>query len=175
MPPAVRRYLVVVETVNRAVGRAVVWSIFLLMGLLLWSSAARTLLDTPLVWSVELAQFLLVAYFLLGGGWSMLADAHVRMDLLWARWGGRARAFADTLTAVCLLVYLAVMLVGGIGSTHYALSFDQRNYSAWAPPLAPIKIVIVAGLVLMLLQATAIFLRDLGRLRGWRLPEPPEP
>lgn len=175
MPPALRRYLVVVETVNRAVGRVLVWSIFLLMGLLLWASIARTALDAPLVWSVELAQFLLVAYFLLGGGWSLLADAHVRMDLLWARWGGRGRAFADSITALCLVVYLAVMLVGGIGSTHYALSFDQRNYSAWAPPLAPIKIVMVVGLVLMLLQAVAIFLRDLGRLRGWDLPEPPTP
>lgn len=175
MPPALRRYLVVVETVNRAVGRVLVWSIFLLMGLLLWASIARTALDAPLVWSVELAQFLLVAYFLLGGGWSLLADAHVRMDLLWARWGRRGRAFADSITALCLVVYLAVMLVGGIGSTHYALSFDQRNYSAWAPPLAPIKIVMVVGLVLMLLQAIAIFLRDLGRLRGWRLPEPPAP
>ncbi len=175
MPPILRRYLVVVETVNQRLGRVLVWSVFLFIVLLLGASISRTVIGVPLIWSVELAQFMLAAYFLLGGGWSMLADAHVRMDLLYARWSGRTRAFADTITAVCLLVYLGVMLVGGIGSTHYAIAFDQRNYSAWAPPLAPIKIVMVVGLVLMTLQAIAIFLRDLGRLRGWDLPEPPRP
>lgn len=175
MPPVLRRYLILVETVNQRVGRILVWSIFAFVGLLLWASISRSLLDTPLLWSVELAQFMLAAYFLLGGGWSMLADAHVRMDLLYARWGGRTRAFVDTITALCLLLYLAVMLVGGIGSTHYAIVFDQRNYSAWAPPLAPIKAIMVAGLVLMTAQVGAIFLRDLGRLRGWDLPEPPRP
>ncbi len=175
MPPILRRYLVVVETVNQRLGRVLVWSVFLFIVLLLGASISRTVLGVPLIWSVEAAQFMLAAYFLLGGGWSMLADAHVRMDLLYGRWSGRARAFADTITAFCLLVYLGVMLVGGIGSTHYAIAFDQRNYSAWAPPLAPIKIVMVVGLVLMTLQAIAIFLRDLGRLRGWDLPEPPRP
>lgn len=175
MPPVLRRYVLAVEAVNRTVGRAVVWSIYLLMALLLWASISRSVLNVPLLWSVELAQFLLVAYFLLGGGWSMLADAHVRMDLLYARWAGRGRAFADSATAFCMVLYLAVMLVGGVGSTHYALVFDQRNFSAWAPPLAPIKLLMVVGLVLMVLQTLAIFLRDLGRLKGWRLPEPPRP
>lgn len=175
MPPILCRFVRVVETVNRAVGRLVLWSIFALLLLLLYASFSRTVLDAPLIWSVELAQFLLVAYFLLGGGWSMLADAHVRMDLLYARWAPRRRAFADSLTAFCLVFYLAVMLLGGLSSTHYALVFDQRNYSAWAPPLAPIKLVMLLGLVLMTLQALAFLVRDLARARGRPLPEDPRP
>lgn len=175
MPRAVIRYVRIVDAINRTVGRVVVWMIFVFLVLLLYASFSRTVLDVPLTWSVETAQFLLAAYFLLGGGWSLQADAHVRMDLLYARWQPRRRAFADTLTAVCLFFYAAVLLIGGVSSTRYALLYDQRNYSSWAPPLAPIKIVMVVGVVLMLLQVGAIFLRDLGRLRGWHLPEQPEP
>ncbi len=175
MPPILLAYVRVVEAINRVLGRLVLWAIFALLVLLLYAAVSRTLLDAPLIWSVELAQFLLAGYFLLGGGWSLLADAHVRMDLFYSRWTPRTRAFADSLTAFCLVFYLAVMLLGGLSSTHYALVYDQRNYSAWAPPLAPIKIVMVVGLVLMLLQATAIFIRDLARARGTPLPEDPRP
>ena len=61
MPPILHRYVRLVEAINRAVGRIVVWSIFLFLLLLLWASMSRTLLDAPLIWSVELAQFLLAA------------------------------------------------------------------------------------------------------------------
>jgi TRAP-type mannitol/chloroaromatic compound transport system permease small subunit len=171
VPPVLVRYVRFVDALNRTVGRVVGWMIFVFLVLLLWASFSRTVLDLPLLWSVETAQFLLAAYFLLGGGWSLKADAHVRMDLLYARWSPRRRAFADSLTAFCLFFYLAVMLVGGISSTLYAITYDQRNYSAWAPPLAPIKIVMVVGLVLIFLQATSLFVRDLARWRGRSLPE----
>ncbi|BCX18410.1 MAG: C4-dicarboxylate ABC transporter [Geminicoccaceae bacterium] len=175
MPPALVRYVRFVDALNRTVGRVLIWTIFAFLLLLLYASFSRTVLNVPLVWSVETAQFLLAAYFLLGGGWSLLADAHVRMDLLYARWSPRTRAFADSLTAFCLFFYLAVMLIGGMSSTHYAIVYDQRNYSAWAPPLAPIKIVMVVGLVLIFLQAVALFIRDLARWRGRPLPEDQRP
>jgi len=175
VPRVLIRWVRFVDALNRTVGRLVVWMIFVFLLLLLYASFSRTVLNVPLLWSVETAQFLLAAYFLLGGGWSLKADAHVRMDLLYARWRPRTRAFADSLTAFCLFFYLAVMLVGGISSTHYAITYDQRNYSAWAPPLAPIKIVMVVGLVLIFLQATALFVRDLARFRGTPLPEDERP
>lgn len=175
VPPVLVRYVRFVDALNRTVGRVMIWVIFVFLVLLLYASFSRTVLNLPLIWSVEMAQFLLAAYFLLGGGWSLLADAHVRMDLLYARWAPKTRAFADSLTAFCLFFYLAVMLLGGISSTHYAIVYDQRNYSAWAPPLAPIKIVMVVGLILIFLQATALFIRDLARWRGTPLPEDKAP
>jgi len=175
VPRVLIRWVRFVDALNRTVGRLVVWMIFVFLLLLLYASFSRTVLNVPLLWSVETAQFLLAAYFLLGGGWSLKVDAHVRMDLLYARWRPETRAFADSLTAFCLFFYLAVMLVGGISSTHYAITYDQRNYSAWAPPLAPIKIVMVVGLVLIFLQATALFVRDLARFRGTPLPEDERP
>jgi TRAP-type mannitol/chloroaromatic compound transport system permease small subunit len=112
------------------------------------------------------AQFLMTAYYLLGGGYSMQLDSHVRMDLLYSRWTPRRRAMADAITAALLLFYLVVLLVGGISSTQYAIEYGQKNYSSWAPPLAPIKVVMVIGIVLMLLQVVAVFFRDLAAARG---------
>ncbi|HEX5079313.1 MAG TPA: TRAP transporter small permease subunit [Geminicoccaceae bacterium] len=142
------------------------WLVFVMMGVLLWSSGSRTLFDTSYIWVVETAQFVMTGYYLLGGGYSMQLDSHVRMDLLYSRWAPRTRAAADALTAGLMLFYLAVLLVGGISSTQYAIAYGQKNYSSWAPPLAPIKIVMVIGIILMLLQVVAEFFKDLAKARG---------
>ncbi len=170
MHPAIQAYVRYVERVNRVVGRCVVYLIFLMIGLMIYASVARTVFNVPLIWGIEMSQFLLAAYYLLGGGYSMQLDAHVRMDLLYSRWPERTRAFADSLTAFCLVFYLSVLLIGGLSSTHYALEYGQKNYSSWAPPLAPIKIVMTVGIVLMLLQAIAFFFKDLARARGKPIP-----
>jgi TRAP-type C4-dicarboxylate transport system permease small subunit len=130
----------------------------------------RTGFNRPPLWTVEVAQFLLVAYYLLGGAWTLQLDSHVRMDLLYTRWSLRGRAFADTITAVCLITYLVVLLFGGVSSSLYALEYGQRAATAWRPPLAPIKIVMTFGIGLMLLQAIAFFFRDLARVRGREIP-----
>jgi TRAP-type mannitol/chloroaromatic compound transport system permease small subunit len=159
-----------VERVNRLVGRVVIYLIFVMIGLLIYSSISRTAFNVPLSWGVEMSQFLLAAYYLLGGGYSLQLGAHVRMDLLYSRWPERTRAFADSITAFCLVFYLVVLLIGGVSSTSYAIEYGQKNYSSWAPPLAPIKIIMCIGILLMLLQAIALFFRDLARARGKPLP-----
>lgn len=151
---------------NRVVGRFAMWLIFAMMGVLLFSSGSRTFAGVSHIWVVETAQFLLAAYYLLGGGYSMQLGSHVRMDLLYSRWKPRTQATVDVVTTGFLLFYLIVLLIGGVSSTQYAIEYGQKNYSSWAPPLAPIKIIMVIGIVLMLLQVIGVFFKDLAKARG---------
>ena len=140
--------------------------IFVMMGLLLLSSISRGFFDISYIWSVEMAQFMLTAYYILGGGYSMQIDAHVRMDLFYSRWSPRTQALADALTSGFLLFYIVFLLTGGISGTLYAIEYNQKNYSSWAPPLAPIKIIMCIGITLMLLQIIAVFFKDVAKARG---------
>lgn len=166
MPKAIKAYVRYVDLVNRTVGRATMYLIFVMMGILLFSTISRTVFDVPHIWVIEMAQFTMAAYYLLGGGYSMQLDAHVRMDVLYDKWSPKRRAFTDSITAFSLVFYLVFLLYGGISSTEYALQYGQKNYSSWAPPMAPIKIIMTIGIFLMLLQAIAVFFRDLATVRG---------
>jgi TRAP-type mannitol/chloroaromatic compound transport system permease small subunit len=166
MPALIKSYVSIVDRTNRVVGRVVMYLIFVMMGVLLFSSGSRTFFSVSHIWTVEIAQFVLAAYYLLGGGYSMQLDSHVRMDLLYSPWSPRTQAIVDTVTIGFLIFYLVFLLVGAISSTQYALEYGQKNYSSWAPPLAPIKIIMTIGIVLMLLQAIAVFFKDLARARG---------
>ena len=166
MPKVVISFVHFVEAVNTVVGKFSQYLVFAMMGVLLYESISRTLFNQPHIWVVEIAQFTMAAYYLLGGGYSMILDGHVRMDLLYGRWPARTRAVMDAITAVVLIFYLVLLLYGAISSVEYALKYNQVNYTSWAPPLAPIKIIMTIGIVLMLLQTIAIFFKDIATARG---------
>ena len=165
MPNALKVYVRCVEAVNRRVGRAAMYLIFAMAAVLLWSSVSKTFF-VPSLWTLEMAQFAMVAYYLLGGPYSLQQGQHVRMDLAYGAWTPRTRAWVDSFTVVFLLVYLILLLYGGLSSTQYALEYGERSYSSWRPYMAPIKIVACIGIFLMLLQAVAVLFRDVAKLRG---------
>ncbi len=163
MPKAIKIYVRYVEAANKAVGKFSMYLVFAMMGILLFESLSRFFFDLPHIWVVEMAQFTMAAYYLLGGGYSMILEGHVRMDLLYGRWSARRQAITDAITAFFLIFYLVFLLYGGISSIEYAVKYGQVNYTPWAPPLAPIKIIMTIGIVLMLLQTIATFFKDLAK------------
>lgn len=166
---AAKKYVRMVEAVNNTVGRITMYLIFLMMGVLLFTAISRSVFDTPLSWAMEMAQFTMAAYYLLGGGYTLLHGAHVRMDVFYDKWSPRKKAFTDSLTAFVLLFYLAVLFWGGFASASYSIEYGQRNHSAWAPFIAPIKIIMTFGMFLMLLQAIALLIKDIAAARGKEL------
>ena len=163
-------YVAWAESLCRGFGKLAMWLLFVLMGVLLYGALARAAAASP-IWTDEMAQFLLMGYFLLGGAWSLQLGSAVRMDLLYARWSDRTRAAVDAVTILTLLVYLGVLLWGGIESLNYALEFDERRRGVWRPYMWPIKAVMVFGIVLMILQCTAFLIRDAARALGRPLPD----
>lgn len=179
-------YINAVDAVNFRIGRIVMYGIFVLMGILLWSSISKTFF-LPSLWTLEMAQFAMVAYYILGGPYSIQLGSNVRMDLLYGNWSVRKKAWFDLITVLLLIFYLAVLLWGAISSTAYSLGYWgtqpfsffgglltgseevgrlERSPSAWRPYMWPIKTVMIVGMFLMLLQCLSEFFKDVLRLKG---------
>ena len=96
--------------------------------------------------------------------------SNVRMDLLYSEWSHRRRAWTDAITVLFLIFYLGVMIYGGFDSLSYSLQYGERSPTAWRPYLWPIKVIMVVGLILMLLQAISELFKDILRLNGDDIP-----
>lgn len=166
MPSAIVRYVRVVDAVNRFVGHIAMYLFFVMGAVLLWSTLSRLVLGAPVNWALEMSQFMLASYYLLGGAYSMQLGAHVRMDIFYDRLAARRRAQTDALTILFVIFYLLVLFAGGISSTNYAITYNQKNYTAWGPLLWPVKTVMTTGIFLMLLQALSSFFKDVAIARG---------
>lgn len=166
MPKPLAWYLRAVDALSYGLGRIAVYLIFVMMGVLMYAVISRLVFDTSYVWLVETMQFMLVAYFLFGGAYSLQLDSHVRMDLFYERWSDRTKAIVDSLTICCLIFYLVMLLWGGYSSAEYALKYGETSRSSWGPPMAPIKIIMCTGITAMLLQTTARFIRNVAAAIG---------
>ena len=138
------------------------------MAIMLWSSVTQVFCF-PAFWSLELAEFALVSYYMLGAPWTLRMDTNVRMDLLYARWSPKAQALWDVFTVFALMFYLGVMFYGAVDSTIYSFEVGERNPTAWRPVMWPLKLIISISFGLMLLQSVSILIRDVATLRGEKI------
>ena len=180
------RYVRVVDAINHRIGRVIMYGIFAMMAILLWSTISK-FSDAPSLWTLEGAQFAMIAYFFLGGPYAIQMGSHVRMDLFYENWSPMRKAVIDAVSVICLIVYLGVLLWGAVGSTAYSLGYFgsepfsffaglaigsedvgtlERSRTIFRPYLWPIKTVMCVGIILMLMQATAELCRDILRISG---------
>ncbi|WP_334192589.1 TRAP transporter small permease subunit [Pararhodobacter sp.] len=165
MPGFLIAYVRWVERFNWLFGRIAMYSLLALMGGMLYGAIARAFGNPP-IWTDEMAQFLLMGYFMIGGAYALQLGSAVRMDLLYARWSDKTRALVDILTVGSLLFYLIVLLWGGWESLQYALEYGERRRGLWRPYMAPVKAIMVLGILMMILQVLAFTIRDIARLKG---------
>lgn len=166
MPKIATTYVRLVDRFNYLVGRVMMYGIFALMAVLMWSTISKQAFIVPSFWTLEVAQFILVAYYLLGGAYSIQLGANVRMDLFYNTWSIRTKAQVDSITIFVLIFYLSVMLYGGIESTQYAIKYQEHSPSMWRPLMWPIKSMMCFGIFMMLLQAISELLKDIATLKG---------
>ena len=169
MPKLIKYYIKFIDYISLKTGRATMYLVFVMMFILILSFVTRNIINIPLIWIIEMAQFVMTGYYLLGGGYSMLTDDHVRMDLIYSKLKDKTKALLDSLTSAFLIFYLVVLFYGSISSLTYTIETNQRLFTAWAPYVWPIKSIMTFGILLMLLQSIAIFFRDLAKVLGREL------
>ena len=164
MPKIIKYYVKIIDYISEKTGRATMYLVFVMMFILILSFVTRNIINIPLIWIIEMAQFVMTGYYLLGGGYSMLTDDHVRMDLIYSKLKDRTKAILDSITSVFLITYIVILLIGSISSLTYTIETNQRLFTAWAPYVWPIKSIMTFGILLMLLQSIAIFFKDLSKV-----------
>ncbi|WP_158969601.1 TRAP transporter small permease subunit [Chachezhania sediminis] len=166
MPKPIRLYCQVIDRIADWIGVIAMYLIFLMVGILLLDAITRNVIDIPLHWCIEAAQFTLAAYYFMGGAKTMKDGDHVRMDLLYDRLSERGKHKMDIVTLSCLMFYLVVLMIGSISSLEYAIQTNEHRFSMWNPSMIPIKSLMVGCIFLMIAQTVSEFFKHIAALRG---------
>ena len=115
MTALMRRYIRAIDAMNYRIGRVMMYGIFAMMGILFWSTATKVGSDlglgiNPSLWTLETAQFAMVAYYILGGPYAIQMGSNVRMDLLYGEWSDRRKAQVDAITVLFLIAVFAPLI-----------------------------------------------------------------
>jgi TRAP-type mannitol/chloroaromatic compound transport system permease small subunit len=148
-------------------GILVAWLIAPLMAAVAWEVIARYAFDAPTSWAYETIYMLYAAMFMLGAAYALRVGAHVRTDFLWEKWPARTRAAIESVAYVaCFFPGMALFFAAGLEATWISYAIDERSAdTSWFPPLWPLKAVVPASALLLILQGVSEFLKS---LHAWK-------
>jgi len=157
-----KRILNAIDFANETMGS---WARWLTLGLVLVGALdtfMRYALDAPTVWAYETSSMIGGSIYALGWGYAHLHKSHIRVDIFFSRLSERGKAIADSVFAAVLFFPLMSVL------TYKAMFWAIRSWSRgevmmesyWYPPAGPFRTAIAVGIILLLLQGVAKFIRD---------------
>lgn len=157
----------VIDRVNRFVGRTVAWLVLAAVLVSAGNAAARYAFNLSSNAWLEIQWYLFSAVFLLCAGYTLLKNAHVRIDVLSARLTPRARAWIDILGGVFFLLPMAIIVLV-LSWPMFVDSYLTQEWSSDAGGLARwyVKALIPAGFALLLLQGFSELVKRIAFLRG---------
>jgi TRAP-type mannitol/chloroaromatic compound transport system permease small subunit len=132
---------------------------------------ARYFLRSPTNWAHESMFLMFGMQYVLAGAYAYLHDAHVRVDLFYAKAGPRGQAAIDVVTHFFFLVFALAFI--WTAWTFFSSAMDQnrwfwatgysdeRSFTEWAVAYWPVKFTLVLGGVLLLLQGSSRLVKDI--------------
>ena len=151
-----------VDTLSEWSGRLIAYFVVGMMLVIIIEVIARYVFESPTRWAHETAQMLTGSYGMLAGAIALLYGTHVKMDVLYRRWSERTKARVDSLTALLTLTFLSVFLWYAVAGSWHSIVIGEHSSSAWGPPIWPYYLAYPIGVLLVLLQATVQFVRNVG-------------
>ncbi|WP_273206492.1 TRAP transporter small permease subunit [Marinobacter subterrani] len=150
-----------VTRLNDFIGRGIALLVFAMFGFLLLEVGLRYLFESPTVWTNELSQMLFGIYAVMSGGYILAHRGHVNVDLLHAHLAPRKRAALDIATSVIFFIFTLALLWFSIDVASESIAGWETSYSAWNPPIWPVKLAIPIGTGLLVLQGVVKLLEDI--------------
>jgi len=156
-----KKILSVIDAISIWSGKMAGWLILLVIGFIIYEILMRYVFHLPTLWVSESMVFGAGLAYVLGSAWALQDNRHVKIDLIYGRLTPRQRAVMDSFTFVFFALYMGVFLWATAEYARRSVSVLETSGSAWDPPVYPIKLALMAGVVLLLLQGIAKFIRDL--------------
>ncbi|MGF1551875.1 MAG: TRAP transporter small permease subunit [Paracoccaceae bacterium] len=153
------------DAVNARLGLAVRWLALAMVLVQFAVVALRYVFGVSFVWLDESVLYLHAGLFMLGAGYTLLVDGHVRVDVLHARAGPGVRRAIDLAGHLLLLIpSMTVLLVWSWPSVARTWAVLEGPVSVGGVPASfLLKSLIPAFCLILIVQAIAHVLRSLSR------------
>ena len=156
-----KRSLSVIGDLTQRTGEGLAWFLLPLIGVTAYEVISRFIFNEPTVWAHETTSLMFAFYSILPGGYCLLQEQHVRVDVLWVRLSPRGKAIADIATCGLSFIFIVALLWFSVPWAWHSFQIRETTTSVWGPPLYPAKIFLVLGIFWLLVIMVWKFILDL--------------
>jgi len=156
-----------IDALNERVGRAAMWLVLAATLISSGNAVMRYGFDRSSNAWLEIQWYLFALIFLLGAGYTLKHNGHVRIDILYGRFSPRLQAWVDLVGGLLFLLPLCGLMIW-MGWDGFAASWAVNETSPDAGGLSrwPIKLAIPLGFALLWLQGVAEVIKRAAFLSG---------
>ncbi|MEW5910106.1 MAG: TRAP transporter small permease subunit [Thermodesulfobacteriota bacterium] len=146
-----------VEKISRWSGTLSAWLIIPLMLTVVYEVICRHIFNNPTSWSYDTAWMLFSAQFLIGGAYTLLKKAHIRIDIVYNVLSERRKVIFDLWIHILVIAMPALLFTwAGIRFAAEAwVANEKLSTTNWFFPAGPPKTLIPLGFFLLALQSIA--------------------
>jgi TRAP-type mannitol/chloroaromatic compound transport system permease small subunit len=162
-----------IDALQDRFGRLVSWIMLFMVLVVFTDVVLRYMFRTSTVWLQELEWHLFGVVYMLGAGYTMLYDEHVRVDIVYSRWSVRKKAWSDFILYLVFFYPSAIMIVWA------TIPFVRDSYRVFEGSPDPggiplrflLKSVIIVGFLILMIQAFSQTVKNFFWAMGWEEPE----
>lgn len=156
-----------IDALNTALGRSAAWLILLAVIISAVNAIVRKAFDSSSnVW-LEMQWYLFGAVFLVCAAWTLIANEHIRIDIVSNLYSRRTRSRIELFGHLFFLLPMTIVM---IVTTYpfFVRSFleNEQSSNAGGLPVYPAKFLILLGFCLLFLQAMSEIIKRVAMMRG---------
>jgi len=168
--PAVQnRVFYTIDQVNGYVGEFVCfWSIIAVF-VYYYEVLGRYLFNSPTNWAHESMFLMFGMQYVLAAGFTNREDAHVRVDVIYKYFPDRLKGVTDVFTSIFFFIFTLALLWTCWVFAADSVKVWEVSFTEWAIQYWPVKVMMVVGAVLLLLDGSTKLIKDIYVLAGKRV------
>ena len=158
-----------IDLANTAIGKLTMWLVLAAVLISATNAIVRKAFNTSSNAFLEIQWYLFAAVFMLGAGYVMLKNAHVRIDFISGKLSKRNNAIIDAVGIVLFTIPLSLIMID-LGWPLFMRAFTSGEMSQNAGGLIrwPVMLLIPLGFALLVLQSVSELIKRIAFLTGHR-------
>lgn len=163
-----------IDALNERISRVLTWVVLVMVLISATNATVRKLFDFSSNSFLEIQWYLFSAVFLLGAGYTLLKNEHVRIDIISSRTSARAQNWVDVFGIIFFLFPMSVIIMW-LSWPLLEDSYVRHEVSSNAGGLIiwPARLLVPVGFFLLILQGISELIKRIAFLTG-RIPDPLE-
>ena len=161
-----------IDTGNEWIGKLTMWLVLAAVIISAGNASLRKAFNIGSNASLEIQWYLFAAVFMLGVGYVMLRNAHVRIDFISSKLSKRTNAIIDAIGIVIFTIPLSLIMIN-LGWPVFMRAFETGEMSQNAGGLIrwPMWALLPLGFSILLAQASSELIKRIAFITG-HTPEP---
>lgn len=167
--PVLLKISSVIDWINEQIGKLTMWLVLAAVLISAGNAIVRKVFNTSSNSLLEIQWYLFAGVFMLGVGYTLLRNAHVRIDFISSRLARRTNAIIDILGIVVFVIPLSLILIN-LSWPLFTGAYESGEMSQNAGGLIrwPVYLLMPAGFTILLVQAISELIKRIAFLTGHR-------